>query len=44
MCGHTHYRVKEQLIHGIPSLNVGADYGIFRGVIYDLETKGIRWV
>jgi len=44
MCGHTHYRVAEQLLHGIPSLNVGADYGIFRGVIYDTETKIIRWI
>jgi len=44
MCGHTHYRVDQQLIHGIPSLNVGADYGIFRGVIYDLKTKRIRWI
>ena len=44
MCGHTHYRVPEQLIHGIPSLNVGADYGKFRGVIYDVKTKRIRWV
>lgn len=44
MCGHTHYQVKEQLIHGIPSLNVGADYGIFRGVHYDVKTKRIRWI
>ena len=44
MCGHTHYRVKEQRFHGIPSLNVGADYGIFRAVIYDLETREIRWI
>ena len=44
MCGHTHYLVKEQLLHGIPSLNVGADYGVFRGVIYDVETKAIRWI
>lgn len=44
MCGHTHYAVREQLIHGIPSLNVGADYGVFRGVIYNVRTKRIRWV
>ena len=44
ICGHTHYRVKEQLIHGIPSHNVGADYGIFRGVVYDVKTKEIRWI
>lgn len=44
MCGHTHYRVEEQLLHGIPSLNIGADYGKFSGVIYDLKTRAIQWV
>ena len=44
MCGHTHWRMEEQFTHGIPSLNVGADYGVFRGVIYDVNTKRIRWV
>jgi len=44
MCGHTHWRIEEQLIHGIPSLNVGADYGVFRGIIYDVKTKRIRWI
>ena len=44
MCGHTHWRIEEQLLHGIPSLNVGADYGVFRGVLYDVKTKRIRWV
>ena len=44
MCGHTHFAVKERKIHGIPSLNVGADYGVFRGVIYDTSKKTIKWV
>jgi predicted phosphodiesterase len=44
MCGHTHYLVKEQRLHGIPSLNVGADYGVFRAVIYNVETKEICWI
>ena len=44
MCGHTHWRIEEQLIHGITSLNVGADYGKFSGIIYDVKTRGIRWV
>lgn len=44
MCGHTHMPVREQILHGIPCLNVGADYGRFRGVIYDTENKDIRWI
>ena len=44
MCGHTHMPVRERKLHGITSLNVGADYGRFRGVIYDTNTKQIRWV
>ena len=44
MCGHTHMPVSERDICGIPCLNVGADYGIFRGVIYDTLAKSIRWV
>ena len=44
MCGHTHKVVLEQKIHGIPCVNVGADYGIFRGVIYDTETRQIQWI
>ena len=44
MCGHTHMPVSERSIHGIPCLNVGADYGIFRGVIYDTITKNIKWI
>jgi len=44
MCGHTHMPVRERLCCGIPSLNVGADYGLFRGVIYESESKVIRWI
>jgi len=44
MCGHTHMPVRERLCCGIPSLNVGADYGRFRGVIYESESKVIRWI
>ena len=43
-CGHTHRPVRERLINGITCLNVGADYGQFRGVIYDADTRLIRWV
>ena len=44
VCGHTHVPVPEQELHSIRCLNVGADYGRFRGVIYDADTKLIRWV
>jgi predicted phosphodiesterase len=44
ICGHTHRPVREQDLHGIRCLNVGADYGRFRGVIYDADTRLIRWV
>lgn len=44
MCGHTHMPVRERNLHGIPCLNVGADYGVFRGVIYDTANKGIKWI
>ncbi|MFQ3577665.1 MAG: hypothetical protein SNJ52_01465 [Verrucomicrobiia bacterium] len=44
VCGHTHMPVKERNLHGIPSLNIGTDYGIFRGVIYDTEAKSVRWI
>jgi len=44
VCGHTHVPVQEQDLHGIRCLNVGADYGRFRGVIYDADTRLIRWV
>ena len=43
-CGHTHMPVRERLINGISCTNVGADYGRFRGVIYDADTRQIRWV
>ena len=44
MCGHTHMPVRERKIHTIPCLNVGTDYGVFRGVIYDTENSRIQWV
>ena len=44
MCGHTHMPVRERTLHGIPCLNVGADYGIFRGVIYETDSKLITWI
>ena len=44
VCGHTHVPVPEQELHSIRCLNVGADYGRFRGVNYDADTKQIRWV
>ncbi len=37
-------QVRERLINGITCLNVGADYGQFRGVIYEADTRLIRWV
>ena len=44
LCGHTHRPLHERALHGISCTNVGADYGRFRGVIYDAETRQIRWV
>ncbi|MFZ4779598.1 MAG: hypothetical protein ACOYM3_29910, partial [Terrimicrobiaceae bacterium] len=44
MCGHTHMPVLERVIHGVPCLNGGSDYGRFRGVIYDADSRLIRWV
>jgi len=44
MCGHTHMPVRERSLHGITSLNVGADYGRFRGIIYDTDSRQIRWI
>ena len=43
-CGHTHKRMLERVLHRITSLNLGADYGQFRGVIYDADSRQIRWV
>ena len=44
VCGHTHVPVPDQELHSIRCLNVGADYGRFRGVMYDADTRQIRWV
>lgn len=44
VCGHTHMPVLERTLHGIPALNIGADYGIFRGILYDSESRTIQWL
>lgn len=44
MCGHTHIPVRERKIHGIDCLNVGADYGVFRGILYHTENRQVKWV
>jgi 3',5'-cyclic AMP phosphodiesterase CpdA len=44
VCGHTHMPVRERQVHGIRSLNVGADYGCFRGVIYDTASAALKWI
>lgn len=44
VCGHTHMLVPERRIHGVRCLNVGADYGRFRGVVYDTGTAKVRWI
>jgi hypothetical protein len=44
MCGHTHLPVREQKLSGIRALNVGTDYGYFRGVIYDTADQSVRWI
>lgn len=44
VCGHTHMPVRERKFHGITGLNVGTDYGVYRGIIYNTETRSIRWI
>jgi predicted phosphodiesterase len=45
ICGHTHALVRERAMHGIPQvMNVGGDYGYYRGVIYETGAKSLRWV
>ena len=44
MCGHTHMPVRERILHGTRALNVGTDYGYYRGVIYDTDDHSVRWV
>lgn len=43
-CGHTHHVVRETTLHGVRSLNIGADYGIFRAVIFDTRDRSVRWI
>jgi len=43
-CGHTHLPVAQRSIVGIPALNVGAHYGLFRGVLYDTKSRGVAWL
>lgn len=42
-CGHTHMPVAETSCEGIRCLNIGADYGVFRAVIYCTAIKSITW-
>ncbi len=44
VCGHTHMPVRENNLLGIQSLNIGTDYGVFRGIIYNTLTRTIRWI
>lgn len=44
MCGHTHVPVRPLKLHGVKSFNVGTEYGIFRGVIYNTKSRRIRWI
>lgn len=45
VCGHTHRRVEERPIAGIPRcLNLGADYGVFAGIVFDTENSSITWI
>ena len=43
-CGHTHMPVRERGVCSIRSLNIGTDYGIFRGIIYDTVSGTIEWI
>ena len=45
ICGHTHAPVRKRAMHGIPQvMNVGGDYGYYRGVIYETADRSLRWV
>ncbi len=44
VCGHTHMMVREKNVNGILSLNLGADYGEFCGIVYETDNCGIRWI
>lgn len=41
-CGHTHMPVSERKLHGISTMNIGSDYGVFRAITYDTITKNTR--
>lgn len=43
-CGHTHMPVSERILDGCRTLNIGADYGIFRAVTYHTVTHQICWI
>ncbi len=43
MCGHTHYLVPERDCQGVRSFNVGTHYGLFSGVIFDTDSRALKW-
>ena len=44
VCGHTHKHVPARTLYGVKCLNMGGDYGLFRGVIYSTTDKSIKSV
>ncbi len=45
VCGHTHRKVAERPMGGIPlCLNIGTDYGMLRGVVFDTASGSVEWV
>lgn len=45
VCGHTHVKVIEREMAGLPRcLNLGGDYGLFRGVVFDTRSLSITWL
>jgi predicted phosphodiesterase len=44
VCGHTHKHVPESVLHGVRSINLGGDYGQFRGVIFDTTDLSSRMI
>lgn len=40
-CGHTHRPVELQEMRGVSTLNIGADYGVFRGLLYDTTNRQV---
>lgn len=44
VCGHTHRQIRDDVRHGLRCLNIGSDYGVVRGVLYDTQTKLLTWL